>query len=442
MGPRYRVGFKDVAVLARAASVHTRELRESLGLDEDDRFLVSEVLEHLDEVEGLSDEGRARVTSFRDELRVLRVEARRPVGEFLGEVIRRTGILAELDADVDRARAVSARRNLAAFLDEVHAFEPLEGELTLRAFLDHVDAVEALDKQEWAPVQPSDEDSVKVMTIHVAKGLEFDHVFVPGMAHDILPNPTIPQNPAERGKSLDFELRGDHEILPVFEGNLSAFREALKVQEIVEERRTAYVALTRARRSLHVSGSYWYGDNSRPKKASEFLDELFAWGERTGDAEVVRGPDEAGDENPMLGFRARFVRDWPGPARPDETDETFAGGWRRAALEATAAGGIQPSLIETLADDDRAAFERLAAERRQSPPTSGSARPPRAARLPKVSHSRSRSAASRRTRNARSASTGRACGRSHGSAVPPLGSAPTCTSGSSAGPAGRASSSR
>ena len=58
-------------------------------------------------------------------------------------------------------------------------------------------------------MQPSDADSVKVMTIHVAKGLEFDHVFVPGFAHGLLPNPEIPQNPAERGKSLDFELRGD-----------------------------------------------------------------------------------------------------------------------------------------------------------------------------------------------------------------------------------------
>ena len=124
-------------------------------------------------------------------------------------MIRRIGILDELDADPDRRHGLGARRNLAAFLDEVHAFEPVEGELTLRAFLDHIDAVERLDKQEWAPVQPSDADSVKVMTIHVAKGLEFDHVFVPGFAHGLLPNPKIPQNPAERGKSLDFELRGD-----------------------------------------------------------------------------------------------------------------------------------------------------------------------------------------------------------------------------------------
>ena len=69
--------------------------------------------------------------------------------------------------------------------------------------------VEALEKEEWEPVQPSESDSVKVMTIHQAKGLEFDQVFVPGVAENLLPSRRIQQNPAERGYSLDFELRGD-----------------------------------------------------------------------------------------------------------------------------------------------------------------------------------------------------------------------------------------
>ena len=225
LGPRYRVGFKDIALVARLASVETAQLREAYDMEDDDveaePVLLAEALEHLESVEGLSDDGRERLAEFREELRVLRAEARRPVGEFLGEVIRRIGILDELDAEPDRRHGLGARRNIAAFLDEVHAFEPVEGELTLRAFLDHIDAVERLDKQEWAPVQPSDADSVKVMTIHVAKGLEFDHVFVPGFAHGLLPNPEIPQNPAERGKSLDFELRGDADILPRYDGNLT-----------------------------------------------------------------------------------------------------------------------------------------------------------------------------------------------------------------------------
>ncbi|HEX3300187.1 MAG TPA: ATP-dependent DNA helicase [Actinomycetota bacterium] len=366
LGPRYRVGFKDIALLARLASVETAQLRDAYDMEDDDveaePVLLAEALEHLEAVENLSDDGRERLAAFREELRVLRAEARRPVGEFLGEVIRRIGILDELDADPDRRHGLGARRNIAAFLDEVHAFEPVEGELTLRAFLDHIDAVERLDKQEWAPVQPSDADSVKVMTIHVAKGLEFDHVFVPGFAHGVLPNPEIPQNPAERGKSLDFELRGDADILPRYDGNLSRFKDALRSQELIEERRTAYVALTRARRTLDMSGAFWYGDNAYPKKESKFLNELIAWGGDSGLASVELSAAEAGEVNPMLGLRERFVRDWPGPAAPPAADDpAFADGWRATALD----GAVQTSLVEALEPSARASFDALAADRVQ-----------------------------------------------------------------------------
>ena len=220
------------------------------------------------------------------------------MGEFLGEIIRRTGILTELDAHLDVASAATARRNLAAFLDEVHAFSPVQGELTLRAFLEYVDAVENLDKQEWSPVQPSEEDSVKVMTIHVAKGLEFDHVFVPGLANGLLPNTTIQHNPAERGKSMDFELRGDASYLPRYDGNLSAFKKDLKKQEEYEERRTAYVAMTRARRTLHVTGAHWYAENLRAKEAGPFLRELKDWVMETKHADVGPGRRHRRGEQP------------------------------------------------------------------------------------------------------------------------------------------------
>src|SRR5262245_23693744 len=366
LGPRYRVGFKDIALVARLGSIETAQLRDAYDMEDDDveaePVLLAEALEHLESVEGLSDGGRERLAEFREELRVLRAEARRPVGEFLGEVIRRIGILDELDADPDRRHGLGARRNIAAFLDEVHAFEPVEGELTLRAFLDHIDAVERLDKKEWAPVKQYEADSGQVMTIHVAKGLEFDHVFVPGFAHGILPNPEIPQNPAERGKSLDFELRGDADILPRYDGNLSRFKDALRSQELIEERRTAYVALTRARRTLDVSGAFWYGDNAYAKKESKFLNELIAWGDESDLASVSLEADEAGEENPMLGLRERFVRDWPGPATPaGAPDPSFDGGWRAVSLDA----GVQASLAEALDPAARASFDALAADRVQ-----------------------------------------------------------------------------
>jgi DNA helicase-2/ATP-dependent DNA helicase PcrA len=372
MGPRYRVGFKDLALVASWAKGKNYAWRDEGGDDEETPFLFAEALEHLDEVEGLSDEGRARLEEFRAELSALRVEARRPVPEFLGEVMRRIGIVDELDADVDRGAAAQRSRNLAAFLDQVHAFEPVEGELTLRAFLDHVDSVEALEKEEWEPVQPTASDSVKVMTIHQAKGLEFDHVFVPGVAAGLMPSKRIQQNPAERGYSLDFELRGDAAILPTFDGVLSHFKRDLQAQEVIEERRTMYVALTRARRSLHVSASNWYGENVRAKGPSEFFAELADWGTTTGEAAVsieasgAPASDDAEPEvNPMLGYRESLVRDWPGPARPDDADATFPDGWRRTAVAAIEAGAVQTALVDALDADDRAAFERLTADRRQ-----------------------------------------------------------------------------
>jgi DNA helicase-2/ATP-dependent DNA helicase PcrA len=362
LGPRYRVGFKDLARVAAWAKERNRPLR---GEDEDEAapFLFAEALEHLDEVTFLSDEGRARLEEFRAELAQLRGEARRPVGDFLAEVIRRIGLLSELEASPQVEPAQATKRNLAAFLDEVNAFSPLEGELTLRAFLDYVETVEASDRPEWSPVQPSTENSVKVMTIHQAKGLEFDTVFVPGLATDLLPDLKIQQNPAERGSSLDFELRGDHSILPSYEGNLSQFWRELRFQEEMEERRTCYVGLTRARKRLFVTGAHWYGEGANAKKPSKFFDELADWGEATGQATVDRGPDVP-DENPLLGYRERFVKDWPGPALRPEVDELFPQGWRRAATEAAAGSLPLGAIADSFDQERRREYDAASAERR------------------------------------------------------------------------------
>jgi ATP-dependent DNA helicase UvrD/PcrA len=370
LGPRYRVGFKDLARVAAWAKERNYALRERgqdlRGEDEDDTppFLFAEALEHLDELEHLSDEGRRRLEEFRAELAGLRMEARRSVSEFLSEVARRIGLLAELDAHPDAGLASATRRNLVAFFEEVESFSPLEGELTLRAFLDYVDLVEATDRPEWSPVQPSDDDSVKVMTIHQAKGLEFDTVFVPGLAKDLLPDMRVQNNPAEKGKSLDFELRGDAEILPKFEGNLRQFWFALRDQALIEERRTCYVALTRARRRLLVTGAHWYGDDvSKAKASSVFFDEMADWGEETGHAEVDRGP-EPDEENPLVGYRERFVKDWPGPAlRPEPEDPLFPGGWRAAAARAALDPEARAAMAASITDEQRAEHQALAQQR-------------------------------------------------------------------------------
>jgi DNA helicase-2/ATP-dependent DNA helicase PcrA len=136
------------------------------------------------------------------------------------------------------------------------------------------------------------------------------------------------------------------------------------MQEVIEERRTCYVALTRARQNLFVSGAHWYGETQKPRDPGPFLEELSAWGTETGLAAVDPGPvvDEA---NPLAGYREAFVRDWPGPSRPDESDEVFASGWRRAAAEATRVGTAPPALVDALPKEDRARYTALATERRE-----------------------------------------------------------------------------
>ena len=239
--------------------------------------------------------------------------------------------------------------------------------------------MEALDKEQWEPVQPTDDDAVKVMTIHQAKGLEFDHVFVPGVANGLMPSKRIQQNPAERGYSLDFELRGDAEILPAFDGVLSHFKRDLQAQEIVEERRTMYVALTRARRSLWMSASQWYGELVNAKGPSTFFDELAAWGESSGEATLDLAVDLESAENPMLGQRLRTGAAVAGagasrrrgralppragalpPSRPSRRGASSPRSWTRSRAE------------------DRASFERQTPTSASSPRTCASARPPRA----------------------------------------------------------------
>ena len=78
MGPRYRVGFKDLALVASWAKGKNYAWRDEGGDDEETPFLFAEALEHLDEVEGLSDEGRARLEEFRAELSALRVRGPSP----------------------------------------------------------------------------------------------------------------------------------------------------------------------------------------------------------------------------------------------------------------------------------------------------------------------------------------------------------------------------
>lgn len=340
MGPRWRIGYRDLVALARWSAAHNRRLQDILP-DEDDMpgdvaFALAESLDHLDdpEMEGLSPEGRSRLDEFRGLLAELRAATAGSLGDLVGSIVERTGLLRELEAS-PQAAAEGARQNLLNLMQFVSSFSPVDGEATLSTLVSYLDTAEVTE-EDLEAAQPSEANTVKLLTIHKAKGLEWDVVFVPGMAEhtrwpqsSYFPDVSRQPNPLSQPATLPFELRGDADVLPRFEGDIKAFRAELRDRGEEEERRLCYVALTRARDLLVTSASYWYGSLGDLYKPGRFLEEV----RDSGVCEIIRA-DEAPEENPLIEDRRVRAAQWPRPARRDDTDELFPEGWHAAAREA------------------------------------------------------------------------------------------------------------
>jgi DNA helicase-2/ATP-dependent DNA helicase PcrA len=337
LGPRWRIGYRHLVRLARWASRHNRGLKEGLPGEDPDpgdvSFALSEALDHLDEVEGLDEEAMTRLEAFREELRQLRDAADAPLLDLVQTVLERTGVWAELEASSDR-RALSARQNLATFLDRVAEFAPVEGDPSLPAFLAYLDAVEEAVEPVEA-TQPAPADSVKLMTVHMAKGLEFPMVVVAGLAagskedgspkHGIFPDVRI--SDPRRAQGFPYELREDAGHLPRFAGNSRAFQAALAERALEDERRLFYVACTRAKRLLVLTAAWWYqGSDKTPKGPGPFWREA---AEHPAVDVLVRAEEPVASPLPE---RLRSRVRWPQPARrpADVDDPLIPEGWAGA----------------------------------------------------------------------------------------------------------------
>ncbi|MEU5507786.1 ATP-dependent DNA helicase [Streptomyces fungicidicus] len=335
-GPRWRIGPRDLALLGRRARRLVTHARVD-GDDDPDRRLA-EAVEGVDPAEVISladaldtfletpmdgrrdDDGlpfspdaRVRFARLATELRDLRRSLADPLMDVLHRVLAVTGLEVELSAS-PHALAARRRETLSNFLDVAASFAAGDGEATLLAFLGFLRTAAQYEKG-LDNALPGGENTVKVLTAHKSKGLEWDVVAVPGLVTGTFPSGQGREKWTAQGKVLPHALRGDADTLPDVDSwdsrGLKAFHEAMKEHQHTEELRLGYVTFTRPRSLLLGSGHWWGPSQKKPRGPSAFLHALYRHC-AAGYGEIEAWADEPAEdeENPAL-HRATDDQVWP-----------------------------------------------------------------------------------------------------------------------------------
>ncbi|MFZ0013388.1 MAG: ATP-dependent helicase, partial [Acidimicrobiia bacterium] len=312
-GSSYRLGIADVAVLTRWLTMNTPDEEDT---DDPQPVTLVEAIEKSDDIEGLRPEARRRLDRFHESYRDLLVETQ---GLNLAETCRlildRTRAWQDVESLPPNAR-LTARLNLYRFLDLADDWSPLSGRPSVAAFLEYLEAMEEEPAEELDSARLSGEDAVTLVTVHRAKGLEWENVAIPAVADGNFPSASgaFP-DPARFPYQLPVEFRLDTaigDLPPDRPGRDALFRD----RHVSQEWRVAYVAMTRAKRRLFVTGAYWYG-LPEPRLTPSDPSELF---------ELVEGHQASRSAgHAEVGPRPEILTT---DTNGDEPDPLFAGGWQ------------------------------------------------------------------------------------------------------------------
>jgi len=335
LGPRYRLGMSDIAVLSRWMYPN----RALLGDDPESGWPLVEAIDRLEEISDLRPEARQRLERFRGHYRrFLELAQGSSLVDLCRRILDETGMWNEVEAR-EPAAALTARVNLYRFLDLAEEWSPLRGRPTLQAFLSYLDLIEDdASAAELDTANVGSEDAVVLLTVHRAKGLEWETVFVPTLTRDVFPvKGGTMDDPDKLARFVPYEMRLEAPV----PGNLMGEdrREALRAIRDRQEWRTAYVALTRAKQRLYLSGAHWHGGAKNPRPPSVILETAA----NAEEVDIRRHVDDPGDMPTSMSI----------VSAEGAPDPLFPEGWRRA-LRATMADPAWPA---SLAGDAEATYD-------------------------------------------------------------------------------------
>lgn len=293
---------------------------------------------------GLSVEALRRIPHVSNLIGELRRNVGLPITNFVDATISIMGLDLEVTANPGNIARIG---NLDAFAEAAAAFASAEPDAGLGAFLDWVEIAAGDDS--LAPVQEQAEPGVvQLLSIHGSKGLEWDFVAVSRSVEGEMPSTSRDGLGWIRRGVIPYELLLDAHDRPELPWRgaetqkeladlMLELKEQIKERNDAEERRLAYVAYTRARHELLISGSYWSAIHKSARKVSAFVDELAAAG-------IIDVPPENTLESAPASLAADSVA-WPhrpfSQARLERVEELAAAVERARRDGALPAGSLE-----------------------------------------------------------------------------------------------------
>jgi DNA helicase-2/ATP-dependent DNA helicase PcrA len=286
-GARWRIGAHDLVALSRYAGSLVKTVQHVDDKDQDED--VRSIIDALDQIENAPRErfsgiGFDRLLRLSRELSRLRRSMSASLPDLISETEYAIGI--DLEVAAHPESSVHSRAHLDRFLDEAVDFaQGGGGSAMLRSFLSYLQTASQTERGLKPGEVEVSTSAVQILTIHGAKGLEWDVVVVAGLTEGSFPSRDRgDDNWLRRAAVLPFPLRGDHLALPVF-----GYRQANNQAEVDiacdefaldcaahaqhEEIRLGYVAITRAKHSLLCTSSWW-GNGKNPTGPSRLFESV------------------------------------------------------------------------------------------------------------------------------------------------------------------------